>query len=391
MRFQSFTNEKSESFNFAYSFTLGMVNFSVFSNVKEVMKEIEHYIPLTTNSRTMIHYEIRMYINAELNESIRSHCFSGGADVFSKPDFSYKTIVDDDVTLLASNIGFRNSNKHSIIMNGNHIAIVASEESSEIYRTPLRLIREIFLRELENVGGCFTHGAAIAIDEGKSGILIIGDNGVGKTSTMWNLVQQKGVEYISNDRCILHEEQNDIVVYGWPLAIRLGMGTLEHSRLIKEGDSEAIFRRDQASGIWSQKFENEEDALKYWRSMDKLEITPQEMFEFKGVINRGSEKVSAVIFPDLKIGSGEIRLEPIDWDDSLDKILNDNLREPIDEDYLRGFLNIRKVSDEFLIAATAQLIRQLKTKKIWKLSGDPRDLSSKAESIVDTLRSHLGN
>ena len=48
-----------------------------------------------------------------------------------------------------------------------------------------------------------------------------------------------------------------------------------------------------------------------WASGCKFEITPKEAAEMTGTTIRSSTKVDMVIFPSLKIGSGEIRLVPI--------------------------------------------------------------------------------
>ncbi|MFP3637140.1 hypothetical protein SB677_20510, partial [Bacillus sp. SIMBA_033] len=83
------------------------------------------------------------------------------------------------------------------------------------------------LRTLENQGGCFTHAAAVSFEEGKKGALIIGDKGAGKSTTMWQFLHNGGADFITNDRSISMLEGQELTVYGWPMCLALGVGTVQ--------------------------------------------------------------------------------------------------------------------------------------------------------------------
>lgn len=383
MKYHEWFRKPVEEFLYAYSFSLGMVSFHFYSDKLESVHEIEHYIPITPSTNVTEHFDIRFFVDKDKEESIRNICLRSDDIVFSKPEFSYRTIKIEDERLYASDCGFLGS-EHSIIVSENRIAIIGSKESVDILRMPLRIVREVFLRSLENNGGCFAHGAAVAFNEGEKGVVIVGNNGTGKTSIMWNLIQHKGVEYIANDRCILQVVGEKIKIYGWPLAIRLGIGTLG-SLGKQNGLTTKGFRREQAPGLWNQRINTEIDAINNWGNKDKLELTPREIHDLKGTINRGWTTVDSIIYPNLQIGGGDIKLVPVENEDFINSVLKQNLREPVDEDYLRGFLDIRKVDDLFLINKTKSLIKHLKTKKMWSLMGDPRDLPNKTDLIIETL------
>ncbi|MGG3662124.1 hypothetical protein [Bacillus gobiensis] len=371
-------------YKYGFSFSLGTVKFEVGSDFPEIITEIQHYLPEVLEYNFEIHKQITFQLDSSLESKIRQICFEHGKQVKNKLDFTYKSYaLEDETVLYSSDIGFE-GHDHAIIVSNSRYIVVGSKLTVQILRIPIRIVREIMLRVLENIGGCFTHGAAVSFDEGRKGAVIIGNNGSGKSTTMWNLVQQKDVWYISNDRCILYLDDLSMYVYGWPLAIRLGMGTL-HNSLITENLKKRKYCRPQEQDLWTQEFKDDKDAIRNWANRSKLEITPLEAKGIFGIQSRASSRIDTLLLPELKIGSGELQFIRAN-EEQINKVIQPNLREPQDMDYLRGFLGLRQVDDTYLIKASKKIVNKFHNLSAWRIVGDPKYFSEGTEQLLNLIK-----
>ncbi|MBD3858258.1 hypothetical protein IEE86_00800 [Bacillus sp. 28A-2] len=382
--------EKSEeAFPYKKSFVFAGIHFKILSTESLAIEDIEHYIPKEPVSHIgdiPSQIDIRFIIDPVLEQSIRSDCFKKGETITAKRKFTYKRFKSDDQIFFASHEG---DEPHSVAVVKGRYAVIGKNKNESAIRCPLRIVREIALRTLENQGGCFTHAAAVSFEEGKKGALIIGDKGAGKSTTMWQFLHNGGADFITNDRSISMLEDQELTVYGWPMCLALGVGTVQATTNIQELKNRT-FSRSQDERIWDETISTEEEAKEKWASGCKFEITPKEAAEMTGTTIRSSTKVDMVIFPSLKIGSGEIRLVPVKKDDQKAKdIMVANIREPEDPDYLKGWLGLRSVSDTFLEQKASELIHHLFHMPCFYLEGDPRKLQKAIPDLLNKKASSI--
>ena len=388
MDIKALFEKQDDDFPYEKSFVFAGIHFNILSMESLAIEDIEHYIPekpVNTSEDRSSQIHIRFIIDPELEQSIRNACFQKGETITAKRKFTYKRLKLADQVLFASHEG---DEPHSVAVDKGRYAVIGKSKNESAIRCPLRIVREIALRTLENQGGCFTHAAAVSFEDGQKGALIIGDKGAGKSTTMWQFLHYGGADFITNDRSISVLEDQELTVYGWPMCLALGVGTVQATTNIQELKNKQ-FSRSQDERIWDEAISTEEEAKEKWASGCKFEITPKEAAEMTGTTIRSSTKVDMVIFPSLKIGSGEIRLIPVKKDDQRAKdIMIANIREPEDPDYLKGWLGLRHVSDTFLEQKASELIHHLFHMPCFYLEGDPRHLQ---KAIPDLLNKKVSS
>ncbi|WP_152656269.1 hypothetical protein [Oceanobacillus sp. CFH 90083] len=349
-------------------------NFEVQSDSEEVIKEIDEYVsPLEVcdSKLPMNRFYVKFAISPDIEREIREFCEKNGVEITARTDVTYLKAKTNGFVFYAS---YKNLEPFVIVVKNKTFVIIGADKTIASIRAPLRIIREVSLRQLENQGGCFVHSAAVAFNNGQDAFLITGDGGAGKSTLMWYLVKYLGADFITNDRAITLQSKDGISIYGWPMCLRLGLGTVNATMDINKLRN-YTFHRPQVKGLWNQQVEDNENAKLNWGNDDKLEITPKEACDITGTTIRSKSLVKGLFFPRLQIGSGKIRISPIE-DTQVVRILNDNLREPVDEDYGRGWLDQRTVEDFVLIENKTKLMRNLMKLPRWIIQGDPRYLEN---------------
>lgn len=358
----------------------GRTTLLVASDVASVIREVEHYVPLAPWRASAVHWEVVYVLDPALEAEIRRVAQATGQTAYAKQDLSYHYAELEDGTHLLSSDDSFGADRHTMVRAGNWVAVVDSASTEQTRRGPLRAMREVMLRTLENQGGCFAHSAGVAVEG--TGCLFVGGNGSGKTSAMWHMVLQ-GAEYVSNDRCVLLHDAGRVSVYAYPMSIRLGMGTVSSS-----GTALALrgrrLQRSQPAGLWAQRVESNDDARANWGNRDKLEVTPRELSGLTGAGVSLEGTADALVFPRLELGAGPVRLSEVP-DGFAERLLRENLREPVDEDFGRGYLHVREVSDDFLVERQEDLLRALLALPRWSLEGDPRSLEQAAPAVAREL------
>jgi len=87
-----------------------------------------------------------------------------------------------------------------------------------------RLVRQAMTAQLLAAGMVYAHAAAFTY--AGRGILIAGNRGRGKTTTLLASLHHLGGNYSTNDRLMLHATGNSLRGYPWPMPLRAGIGTL---------------------------------------------------------------------------------------------------------------------------------------------------------------------
>lgn len=87
-----------------------------------------------------------------------------------------------------------------------------------------RLVRQAMTAQLLADGMVYAHAAAFT--HAKRGVLIAGNRGRGKTTTLLASLHHLGGHYCTNDRLMLHATGENLHGYPWPMPLRAGIGTL---------------------------------------------------------------------------------------------------------------------------------------------------------------------
>lgn len=292
-------------------------------------------------------YYVYSTADPTLEQKVRRVAENTGNAVESKHDLTYRLATVGRVSLFSTHEGFE-SNRHSIIKDGCRFFVIRAQENEQTHRVALRVIREIILRSYENGSWCFCHAAAVKANGSGEGILILGNSGAGKTTSLWHLMARKQYQYVSNDRCMIKVVNGRLVAVGWPITIRIGMGL---STAAFSGSIDTMrFDRSQTPEVFIQKFDTEQDVRQFWGSRHKLELSAYEAHSLFGWRIGRSCKIARILFPNLQPDSTPAKLTAMTGEVTA-KWLVDQINEPECPDYRRGWLGIRQIADGDLIQA----------------------------------------
>lgn len=216
----------------------------------------------------------------------------------------------------------------------------------------LRVIRELILRHAENRQGIVIHGAA-AGGIGSEGVLICGDKASGKTSFLLYLLGQ-GYEFVANDRVILHQQPGGFSLEYVPLAIRVGLGSVESFPELEVCLQDYSFSRNQPAE-WLNK---DEDILRKIGSSKKAELTPQELSKLFGVSTCSDFPLNKIIFPKFEYALPYARAYKMERQAAQEELLKACMT-PYDPNWLTPWL-VKRVQQEAELEADAiQFITRL--------------------------------
>jgi hypothetical protein len=187
-----------------------------------------------------------------------------------------------------------------IVQRQRQIVVVRASDDPRYHTYLVRCMREICLREGENRGGGNLHAACFVRDQVAT--LIVGGKGAGKTSFVLAMSSQPGCEFLANDRVILTPADGHVVATTFPLACRIGLGTIESSERLRP-----IFaRRERLTRVQHEAVLKASDEARRFASSAKLELTQRELVDEVGFRHAQSARVGRVIFPELGSASQPI-------------------------------------------------------------------------------------
>lgn len=106
---------------------------------------------------------------------------------------------------------------HILSIEGDIIHICLEKNDEHRNYIPMRIIREILYCYLIENQFVELHAASIAVED--TGVLIVGDKGAGKTTLLLQLLRNKKVCYMSNDKTFLNCNTGDII--GYPISANI--------------------------------------------------------------------------------------------------------------------------------------------------------------------------
>lgn len=345
--------------------SLGSTRFSIASDQEPVIHNAAHYLLPTTELRTASQWEITLDVVslAVFEEATREYGAFSVAKV--KPGFTYHRETREDIELFRSREGFERS-PHLIVKRGKRLAVLAPQLDEIVARIPVRLVREVGLRESQNAGGCFIHAGAVVKSFG--GILVVGASGAGKTTTLLRLLRDVDAQFVANDRGVVSANPDGRVAFhAWPLGIRVGQGThLSYPELcfamagLHRSENELI--QDKLARLAAHK----------WGSRVKYEYTPLELCHRFGREATMACEINAMVIPNLSLNGKSPEYRPIRSSDVATRVLKNEITEPSDAEYGRGWLGVRTIADEEAAASKERVLGRLLNLPSYELVGDPR-------------------
>lgn len=343
------------------------------------------YLPTTDSSMfdVTVSYEFSYICDESIERQIRDLARDDAVSYWIKNDVCFLRFCIGEFIVYVSDFDPITSQDYVIVSRRTQYWVICRAMTEMISRVSVRLFREVLLRQLENIGGCFAHSAAIVAKESMRGLLVFGDAGAGKSTTVWQLCRSLHFDYLSNDKSIVIKHEGRLKTLCWPLAVRLGVGALQASGKLdtykKNGQT-----REQEASLWSQSVESLEQKRSNWGNKVKLSLTPRELHTYEGIQSKSCCLTVGTIVPSLRLGRGELRFEQVDFERNR-ALIERNILEPWDEDLGRGWLGVRTVSDDYLCGKKAELLDTLAGMPVYELSGDPEFFARSVDKIVATI------
>ena len=234
-------------------------------------------------------------------------------------------------------------NDNYIVYTHENNVIINVKETEEFDYQLLRIIREFIYRvELDN-GKTFMHGA-VCEHKGES-LVIIGNKASGKTSLLTYFLSC-GAGYLANDRLFLSKNENEIVVQGFPIPMRISYESI--NKFGEKIKSEHLYR--------NQRF-----------SIDKALVTPLELSRIFNIKVYDSLNLKAIIIPNIKINEEGVMVEKVSIGDVI-KTLSENCYSPIDESRKTEWIVKCEKSQDEIATEAMDIIQRICAYPIYKVT-----------------------
>lgn len=173
-----------------------------------------------------------------VNQKIIGHL---GNTINQKREYKYFSYENNDI--------FQSLKNDTVIITDkdNSAVYVISNDKKKISLELRRVIKDNILSRLAEKNKSAVFHTAIASKDNK-GIMIIGDKGAGKTTTLIKLLKDYNMNFVTSDRGYLKLNNNKIFASGWPEPLNVGYGSLKaftlgniiNSEIIKKGQEKIV-------------------------------------------------------------------------------------------------------------------------------------------------------
>lgn len=295
---------------------------------QKVLEYIDSYV-YTDDLETKKSYSIKVFESQFLYDIVSDKLTSSNETrlVQQKPNYSYHFLEEEQSRTYLS-VENENHPNHVIFIKNSSIEIYLTSETDNSIRVPLRVLRSVILEEFHNEKRIMLHAAAFK-HKSIGGTLIPGDSGAGKTTTITKMIND-GHSYISNDRTFLWREGKHLYVSGWPLSIRIGLGTARNF-----WPTESMRNLSRAENINTLKILAEHpDQVSKFGSKVKFELTPKELVSLLDCKVVNYSKLESIRIPSFSNGD----FLRTNW-------FENTKQSPEIEDFIPGWLGIQNTSN----------------------------------------------
>lgn len=123
------------------------------------------------------------------------------------------------------------------------VEVVADADHFQGRTAFMRVVREIVTSRLLQQNKLPVHGACVKLQD--SGVLVVGEKEAGKTSLLLHLLQSEEVQFVTNDRAFVGEDQNKrFKVMGMPTFVKVRAGSLSLFSTLEHKLSASNFSRE---------------------------------------------------------------------------------------------------------------------------------------------------
>ncbi|ABD89406.1 hypothetical protein RPC_3877 [Rhodopseudomonas palustris BisB18] len=183
-------------------------------------------------------------------------------------------------------------------------AVVTGQDELTLRVPLLRIIEDACVAALESRGAVFIHASAVAV--GAKAILLVGNKGSGKTTSLCRLLKLFDVSKLANDNVVLWLEDASVIVRGWPSFFKVAAATVatqeELTHLFPSALRHLLDHGDQL-----------------WKVYEKIAIYPTEAAELFDRQIQPQAVISTIILP--RFGKDLVpRLTTISRDELCDEI-----------------------------------------------------------------------
>ena len=218
--------------------------------------------------------------------------------------------------------------------------IIVKENSRKSMNWIIRIIRELYLREKEDLGFLFMHGTGIVIQD--KGILLLGNSQSGKTTLSMKMLENKEIEekaFISNDRVLVN---NKCIMDYFPLGINFAIGNVKCIR-----------------GI-ANYFDKNKIIYKNLKDDNKHKVPLSAICEiFRDTMQIPSANVDIIVLPQFEKGKKNVESRELNEDEKI-QLLQETIFTPNDsETFRKEWLRYRTLSDKAMEEIKESIIRNL--------------------------------
>lgn len=314
------------------------VNENLYNSVKDKVDESIIYFKKNSNKIINIEYQV----NEEKFERFKKIIKEKNGKIYD----SFKNQTHKEVNF--NNIFYYLVNTEEYIcikFNESNYMILVKNNSENSRNWIARIIRELYLREKEDIGFSFMHGTGIEVRN--RGILLLGTSGSGKTTLAVKFMElDENKKFLSNDRVLI--DINNNMDY-FPHAVTYAMGTVKNNKYL-----DAYFRENNI--LEKKKKIKYEDATNEFDCNTPLTDVAK-VFDKTEMSAR--TKLTDIIYPRFEKDAEQIEVTEMTREEKMKLLITTNFT-PIDTEALRNpWLRKRKISEDELQKQKENLLENI--------------------------------
>ncbi|MEI3394378.1 MAG: hypothetical protein V8R82_01515 [Clostridia bacterium] len=304
----------------------------------------ESIIPMESNTSNTINIEYIVDLNEfkRIKELIKN---SNGKIYYSFKKQTHKEIIKEEKHYFLVN----SEDYICVKTDDKNYAIIVENNNENSRNWVARIIRELYLREKEDMGFSYMHGTGIVTHN--KGILLLGTSGSGKTTLAVKFMDTENeTKFLSNDRVLVDIKDN---MDYFPHAVTYAMGTVRNNKKLDN-----YFRINRL--IEEKKHRNYEEVTNDFDCNTPL-TDVEKVFPNTKMCAR--TKITDIIYPKFEVERDSV--EVIDMTDGEKKelLLKTNFTPNDTEALRKEWLRKRKITEKELQIKKEELLKHL-VKKI---------------------------
>lgn len=320
------------------------VNFII--NVKEeflmsLKDKIDESV-IQFNSNTTENIYIEYIVDQKLFEKTKKMIKQNSGKIYdSFKNQTHKEVKRDNLSYFLVN-----SEEYICVKyNDKNYKIIVENNNENSRNWVARIIREIYLREKEDLGFSYMHGTGIEVDN--RGILLLGTSGSGKTTLAVKFMEMnKSTRFLSNDRVLIDIDNN---MDYFPHAVTYAMGTVKNNQKLDEyfRENRIIEKRKNKS---YETVSNDFDCNTPLTDVAKI---------FENTHMCARTKITDIIYPRFEVKRENFEVVEMSDCKKVDLLLKTNFT-PTDSEALRKeWIRKRVISNEELLNKKEKLMEHL--------------------------------